>query len=95
MRINVYSQELTDEVLLIEKKSNTGIVYRAAQIILHSSDRLHDTPIDDDRSAVTFWMPKSPERREKIAQAFEKMAEMFRLPGDVTMINPPPGSDWK
>jgi hypothetical protein len=29
MRINVYSQELTDEVLLIEKKSNTDITYRA------------------------------------------------------------------
>lgn len=35
MRINVYSQELTDEVKMVEKKSNTGVVYHAAQIILH------------------------------------------------------------
>lgn len=34
MRINVYSQELTSEVLHIEKESNTGVVYHAAQLIL-------------------------------------------------------------
>lgn len=78
MRVNVYSQELTDEVFLVAKDSNTGVVYHAAQLILHSSDRLHHPPMDDDRSAITFWMPKSPERREKMAQAFEAIAELFR-----------------
>lgn len=78
MRINVYSQELTDEVKLIEKGSNTGIVYHAAQLILHSSPMLHHPPDDDDRSAVTFWLPKSPERREAMAKAFEQLAELFR-----------------
>ncbi len=79
MRVNVYSQELTDEVILIEKReSNTGITYSAAQLILHSSDRLHADKDDDDRSAVTFWMPKSLERREKMAQAFEQIAHLFR-----------------
>lgn len=78
MRINVYSQELTDEVILISKGSNTGITYHAAQLILHSSERLHHPPEDDDRSAVTFWMPKSQDRREEMAKAFEKLAELFR-----------------
>lgn len=78
MRINVYSQELTDEVLLIAKESNTGITYHAAQLILHSSEKLHYPPQDDDRSAVTFWLPKSQERREQMAKAFEKIAETFR-----------------
>lgn len=78
MRINVYSQELTDEVLMLEKPSNTGVVYHAAQIIMHSSPRLHHPPEDDDRSAVTFWLPKSRERREQMAQAFEKVATIFR-----------------
>lgn len=78
MRINVYSQELTDEVILITKESNTGVVYHAAQLILHSSERLHHPPEDDDRSAVTFWMPKSQDRREVMAKAFEKIAEKFR-----------------
>lgn len=79
MRINVYSQELTTEVIHVEKESNTGIVYHAAQLILHSSDKLHHPPEhDDDRSAVTFWLPKSSERRAAMAQAFEEIASIFR-----------------
>lgn len=78
MRINVYSQELTDETHLIEKKSNTGVVYSAVQIMLHSSPKLHHPPKDDDRSAVTFWLPKSRKRRLKLAQAFEEMASLIK-----------------
>lgn len=79
MRINVYSQELTDEVLMVTKKSNTGVVYHAAQLILHSSDRLHAPPEDDDRSAVTFWLPKSQHRREEMTRVFEEIATIFRM----------------
>ena len=78
MRVNVYSQELTGEVIHVEKQSNTGVVYHAAQLILHSSERLHHPPQDDDRSAVTFWLPKSQHRREEMALAFEQIARIFR-----------------
>lgn len=78
MRVNVYSQELTDEVLLVAKESNTGVVYHAAQLILHSSEKLHHPPEDDDRSAITFWLPKSQSRREQMAAAFEEIAYIFR-----------------
>lgn len=78
MRINVYSQELTDEVLPLEKRSNTGLVYSAVQFMLHSSPRLHHPPKDDDRSAVTFWLPRTAERREELAMAFERAAELVR-----------------
>jgi hypothetical protein len=78
MRINVYSQELTPEVLRVEKGSNTGVVYHAAQLILHSSEKLHHPPEDDDRSAITFWLPRSDTRREDIACAFEEIAHIFR-----------------
>ncbi len=78
MRINVYSQELTDEVNTVEKVSNTGLTYSAVQLMLHSSARLHHPPKDDDRSAVTFWLPKSTERREALAKAFEEMARSVR-----------------
>lgn len=78
MRINVYSQELTNEVISITKISNTGITYDAAQLVLHSSDKLHHPPLDDDRTAITFWLPKSAVRREEMAQAFEKIARIFR-----------------
>lgn len=78
MRINVYSQEITSEVLMVEKTSNTGLVYSAVQFMLHSSPRLHHPPQDDDRSAVTFWLPKSNVRREDLATAFERAAAMIR-----------------
>jgi hypothetical protein len=78
MRVNVYSQELTDEINVIEKESNTGLVYSAVQIMLHSSDKLHHPPQDDDRSAVTLWLPKSEARRESLAQTFEAMAKAVR-----------------
>lgn len=78
MRINVYSQELTSEVIEVSKVSNTGTVYHAAQPVLHSSPMLHHPPQDDDRSAVTFWLPKSAHRRWQMAVAFERIAEIFR-----------------
>lgn len=78
MRINVYSQELTDEVQAVQKVSNTGLTYSAVQLMLHSSIMLHHPPADDDRSAVTFWLPKSQERRLDLARAFEVMADVVR-----------------
>lgn len=78
MRINIYSQELTNEVITIEKVSNTGLIYSAVQLILHSSSVLHHPPQDDDRSAVTFWLPKSELRRAQLALTFEKMAKYVR-----------------
>lgn len=78
MRVNVYSQELTSEVKRIDKVSNTGLTYCAVQMLLHSSDRLHHPPEDDDRSAVTFWLPKSLDRREQLARTFEQMAREVR-----------------
>jgi len=39
---------------------------------------LHHPPKDDDRSAITFWLPRSPARREAMARAFEEIAAIFR-----------------
>jgi hypothetical protein len=78
MRINVYSQELTNEVSVVEKRSNTGLVYTGVQLMLHSSPRLHHPPQDDDRSAVTLWLPKSSDRREDLAKTLEHMAQAVR-----------------
>lgn len=79
MRVNIYSQDLTGEVRLIEKKSNAEVVYSAVQMILHSSDKLHHPPQDDDRSAVTFWLPNSNARRNELALAFRVMANLVLL----------------
>jgi hypothetical protein len=77
MRINVYSQELTSECQRVRKESNTGTVYSGVQILLHSSPMLHHPPKDDDRSAVTFWLPASLERRLALASTFRRMATLI------------------
>lgn len=76
MRVNVYSQELTSDVELVQEKSNTGVIYSAVRLFLHSSDRLHHPPADDDRSAVTLWLPKSEHRRLQLANTLTKMANL-------------------
>lgn len=78
MRVNVYSQELTPEVSVAEVATATGRKYRAARMFLHSSPRLHDILGDDDRSAVTFWLPASQHRSLEMAAAFERIAQIFR-----------------
>lgn len=89
MRINVYSQELfladgDDELQpggVVEREvkvSNTGLTYHAVRLFLASSKRLHHPPADDDRSAITFWLPKSADRRERLAVLFERLALLVR-----------------
>lgn len=78
MRVNVYSQELTSEIQSLSKPSDTGISYPAVRLFLHSSSNLHNTATDDDRSAITFWLPKSKKRREVLAMTFEAMADAVR-----------------
>lgn len=76
MRINVYSQELTSDTETVIQQSNTGKYYWGIRLFFHSSPLLHHTPDDDDRTAVTFWLPKSNERRRELAATFRKMADL-------------------
>lgn len=57
MRINVYSQELTREVKLVSKSDERGTVHWGVRIYFDGSPRLHNRPDDDDRSAITYWIP--------------------------------------
>jgi hypothetical protein len=57
MRINVYAEELTDEVEIVKKKIKDGREFLAVRLYLKSAKELHATPSDDDRSAITFWVP--------------------------------------
>ena len=84
MRINVYSQELTKEVSLVSKVSDTGITYYGVRMYLASPDILHHTADDDDRSAITFWIPN--------AHSFTKddLAEVFNMMRVETNLAPDP-----
>lgn len=76
MRINVYSQELTKEWELVSKPADTGIVYYGIRMFLASPDILHHTADDDDRSAITFWLPNARSySKGDLAQVFYDMAD--------------------
>ena len=75
MRINVYSQELTKEVELVNKKADdTEITYYGIRLYLASPDILHHTTEDDDRSAITFWIPNAQSfTKDDLAAVFQDM----------------------
>lgn len=75
MRINVYAEELPDTlderaIQRVEKIADTGTTFSGVRIFLKSPDALHDTPEDDDRSAITFWGP-----REQVSLLLHKAAD--------------------
>lgn len=61
MRINVYAEELTDEVELVTKDVTDekfgDRTFYGIRFYLKSPPELHDDPADDDRSAITLWVP--------------------------------------
>jgi len=76
MRINIYSQELTKEIELVSKVADTGIRYYGVRMYLASPDILHHTPEDDDRSAITFWIPNNRTfSRKDLARVFRDAAD--------------------
>lgn len=60
MRINVYSEEITDEVGVVTKTVTNDLIgtqtFYGIRVFLKSPDVLH-VGDDDDRSAITFWVP--------------------------------------
>ncbi len=77
MRLNIYSQELTRETSLVSKAADTGITYYGVRMMLASPDILHHTPDDDDRSAITFWIPNAKSfTPADLAAVFRRMAEL-------------------
>ena len=79
MRINVYSQELTKETAIVTKKADTGLAYCGVRLFLASPDLLHHSEDDDDRSAITFWIPNAARfTQEDFALVLEDLAAKVR-----------------
>lgn len=61
MRINVYAEELGGETELVTKTVEDDKFGRRTfyglRFYLKSPPELHDDPEDDDRSAITIWVP--------------------------------------
>jgi hypothetical protein len=81
MRVNLYSQELTNECELTSKEWINSQGERASfygiRLFLRSPEELHFTETDDDRSAVTIWLPRPDEPMAKgITETLGDMARM-------------------
>lgn len=77
MRINVYSQELTKEVSIVSKTDERGTVHRGVRIYFDGSPRLNNRPGDDDRSAITYWLPHDGSFTPgELAQVFSRAASL-------------------
>ena len=78
MRINVYTEELTDEAEIVTAdyvSSRTGkpMTNYGLRVYLKSHPDLHHIPgRDDDRSAVTFWCGSERENVERFLAALRK-----------------------
>lgn len=76
MRINVYDEEITWEVVAVTKTAaDTGITFTGLRLYLESPDVLHHTADDDDRSAITFWFnPQTAGEENKVRNALRRLA---------------------
>lgn len=83
MRINVYSQELTKEVTLVSKTSENGVQHWGVRLWFDGSPRLHNRPDDDDRSAITYWIPNCG------SFAPADLADVFRQAAELAQSIPP------
>lgn len=91
MRINIYSQELTKEVSLVSKTDERGNTHYGVRFWLRSPDCLHNTPNDDDRSAVTFWVPNCGSFTPMdLAQVFSRATEALINAAPVIMAQRKP-----
>src|SRR6266849_423316 len=61
MRVNIYAEELTPETEFVSKVLEDGRTVYAVRLFFKSASELHHTVDDDDRSAITFWVPWTKE----------------------------------
>lgn len=80
MRINVYSQELTGEAKIVTQVAkDTGLTYHGVRMFLASPNLLHNSPNDDDRSAITLWIPHARSfNKASLAMLLTFMADLVR-----------------
>ena len=66
MRVNVYSEEITERVELKKKQAtNTSAWFYGLHFFLRSPEELHHSSADDDTSAVVLWSD-APEKLLKL-----------------------------
>ena len=85
MRVNIYAQEITDRVeLVLTTAKNTGNTFLGIRFYLDSPASLQPPQhIDDDSSAVTFWVKSgregyTPGDEEALISILERAVDLLR-----------------
>ena len=76
MRINIYAEEITDETEIVIKTVNQEQFY-GIRLFLASPKELHYGTSDDDRSAITLWVPWTKEKGHQPAKVLRALEEML------------------
>lgn len=83
MRLNVYAEEITGEVTLVKKDVTDGEfgtrTFYGLRFFLASPQELHHSSEDDDRSAITLWVPwtkRSGNRPQVLAKMLTKLLKL-------------------
>jgi hypothetical protein len=89
MRINVYAEELTTETSVVNKIVD-GKKFFAVRLFLKSAKELHHTPADDDRSAITFWVPyrKGKNQHKELQSVFQSLSAEALVCENLDVSNP-------
>jgi hypothetical protein len=86
VRINVYGEELTEEIQLVRKPGTNDREFLGIRLMLKSPDDLHyiknneGVVFDDDRSAVTLWVPWTQAKgndTQYLSRILERMADVI------------------
>lgn len=82
MRINIYAEELTAETQIVKKSVNQELFY-GVRLFLKSPDALHYGTSDDDRSAITLWVPFTKAKGHQPQVVIDALRNMlFELQGE-------------
>jgi hypothetical protein len=77
MRVNVYREELTDDIEVVTKTPKNSRELYGVSFYLESSPKLHKTHDDDDRGAVILW-GESPDKLLELLSKATTAVERFK-----------------
>lgn len=77
MRINVYAEEITNEVEIVRKTVNQQLFY-GVRVFLKSPPELHYGTSDDDRTGITFWVPWTKASGNDPRPTLDMLEKMFQ-----------------
>jgi hypothetical protein len=75
MRVNVYEEELTDDLTIVTAEPEPGKRFLGVRFYLKSSPALHNVATDDDRSAVTLWFGARQDAERFLTQALHTVKQ--------------------